>query len=212
MATKSVKTTKRTHSRDSRADPVARRTERKSAGDTSSARKRTAAKQPRGASSAPTRSTATRKRKGRPYVVRNSPIHGRGVFAARQIRKGEDIIEYRGRRISTEEADELPDSDPDNAFHTFLFELNDGRVIDAARGGNAARWINHSCQPNCEPYEDEDCRVFIAAKRTIRPGEELGYDYKLHVPGRRSARMLANYACRCGAPRCRGTMVDPKKK
>ena len=147
-----------------------------------------------------------------PFAVRRSPIHGRGVFAARAIRKGEDIIEYRGRRISTEEADELPDSDPDNPFHTFLFELNDGRVIDAARGGNASRWINHSCAPNCEPYEDDDCRVFIAAKRTIRAGEELGYDYKLNVPGRRSARMLANYACRCGAPRCRGTMVDPKKK
>ena len=146
------------------------------------------------------------------YIVRNSAIHGRGVFARRTIRKGEDILEYRGRRISSDEADELPDSDPDNPFHTFLFELNDGRVIDAARGGNAARWINHSCQPNCEPYEDDDCRVFIAARRLIRPGEELGYDYKLNVPGRRSARMLANYACRCGAPRCRGTMVDPKKK
>jgi uncharacterized protein len=165
-------------------------------------------------SSQAVRKNATKKpaRRASPYVVRNSAIHGRGVFATRTIRKGEDIIEYRGRRISSEEADELPDSDPDNPFHTFLFELNDGRVIDAARGGNAARWINHSCQPNCEPYEDDDCRVFIAARRTIRAGEELGYDYKLNVPGRRSARMLANYACRCGAPRCRGTMVDPKKK
>lgn len=148
----------------------------------------------------------------RPYIVRNSPIHGRGVFAARTLRKGEDIVEYRGRRISMEAADNLPDSDPDNPFHTFLFELNDGRVIDAGVRGNAARWINHSCSPNCEPYEDDEGRVFIEAKRTIRAGEELGYDYKLNVPGRRTPRLLANYACRCGAPRCRGTMLDPPKK
>lgn len=148
----------------------------------------------------------------RPWVVRNSAIHGRGVFAARTIRKGADIIEYRGRRISMDEADNLPDSDPDNPFHTFLFELNDGRVIDAGVRGNSARWINHSCQPNCVPYEDDAGRVFIEAKRTIRAGEELAYDYKLNVPGRPSTRLFANYACRCGAPRCRGTMVDPRKK
>src|SRR3954468_1779276 len=146
------------------------------------------------------------------FAVRNSPIHGRGVFATRTIRKGADIVEYRGRRISMEEADELPDSDPNNPYHTFLFELNDGRVIDAGRGGNAARWINHSCRPNCVPYEDDDCRVFIAAKRTVEAGEELAYDYKLNVPGRRTKQLLANYACRCGAPRCRGTMVDVRKK
>lgn len=148
----------------------------------------------------------------RPWVVRNSAIHGRGVFAARTIRKGAEIIEYRGRRISMDEADNLPDSDPDNPFHTFLFELNDGRVIDAGVRGNSARWINHSCQPNCVPYEDDAGRVFIEAKRTIRAGEELAYDYKLNVPGRPSARLFANYACRCGAPRCRGTMLDPRKK
>ena len=221
MAAKSARTTKRTPKRSTRADGPARRTKRKAAGVTKKTSKpstskktskRSASKKTGKTSSTAARSAGTGKPSRGPYVVRNSPIHGRGVFAARLIRKGEDIIEYRGRRISTEEADDLPDSDPDNPFHTFLFELNDGRVIDAARGGNAARWINHSCQPNCEPYEDEDCRVFIAAKRTIRAGEELGYDYKLNVPGRRSARMLANYACRCGAPRCRGTMVDPKKK
>jgi len=155
--------------------------------------------------------TATSDRAKPAYAVRNSPIHGRGVFAARTIRKGEDIIEYRGRRISMEAADELPDSDPDNPYHTFLFELNDGRVIDAAVRGNAARWINHSCQPNCEPYEDEDGHVIIAAKRTIHAGDELAYDYKLNVPGRRSARLVAAYACRCGSPRCRGTMLDPEK-
>jgi SET domain-containing protein len=147
----------------------------------------------------------------RPYVVRRSAIHGRGVFAARTIRKGSDIIEYRGQRITMKEADRRPDSDPDNPYHTFLFELDDGRVIDAAVRGNAAKWINHSCAPNCEPYEDDDGRVFIAAKRTIRKGEELGYDYRLNVDGRIDKEMRAAYTCRCGAPRCRGTMLGKKR-
>ncbi len=158
-----------------------------------------------------TPSSGASARSTRAYAVRNSPIHGHGVFATRTIRNGADIVEYRGRRISMEAADELPDSDPDNPYHTFLFELNDGRVIDAGVRGNAARWINHSCQPNCEPYEDDQGRVIIAAKRTIRAGEELAYDYKLNVPGRLTKRVLAAYACRCGAPRCRGSMLDPEK-
>lgn len=151
----------------------------------------------------------TAPRKSPAYVVRTSRIHGRGVFAARAIPRGTDIIEYRGERITSKQADRRPDSDPDNPHHTFLFELNDGRVIDAAVRGNAARWINHSCQPNCEPYEDDDGRVIIAAKRKIEAGEELAYDYRLNVPGRKSAKLKAAYACRCGARRCRGTMLDP---
>jgi SET domain-containing protein len=142
------------------------------------------------------------------YVVRNSPIHGRGVFAGRTIRKGTRIVEYRGERITLREADRRPDSDPDNPFHTFLFELNDGNVIDAAVRGNAARWINHSCVPNCEPFEDDDGRVFIEARRTIRKGEELAYDYKLSVRGRISAAQRDAYTCRCGKDGCRGTMLE----
>jgi SET domain-containing protein len=146
----------------------------------------------------------------RPYVVRRSAIHGRGVFATRTIRKGTDIIEYRGERITMKEADRRPPSDPDNPYHTFLFELDDGRVIDADVRGNAARWINHSCAPNCEPYEDDEGRVFIAAKRTITKGEELLYDYRLNIDGRITKKMREAYACRCGAPRCRGTMLGRK--
>jgi len=158
------------------------------------------AKKPAAKASAPTR----------PYVVRRSAIHGRGVFATRTIRKGTDIIEYRGERITMKEADRRPPSDPDNPYHTFLFELDDGRVIDADVRGNAARWINHSCAPNCEPYEDDEGRVFIAAKRTITKGEELLYDYRLNIDGRITKKMRAAYECRCGAPRCRGTMLGRK--
>jgi uncharacterized protein len=198
---------KSTHAGKERDAPASRRHKAKST-DAKASRDAKPAKKP---VKAPPAAKPAKARK-RAYSVRNSPIHGRGVFASRTIRKGAAIIEYRGRRISMEAADQLPDSDPDNPFHTFLFELNDGRVIDAGRGGNAARWINHSCRPNCEPFEDDDARVFIAARRTIHAGEELAYDYKLNVPGRRTPRLLANYACRCGAPRCRGTMVDLRKR
>ena len=143
----------------------------------------------------------------RPYVVRNSGIHGRGVFAIRTIRKGATIIEYRGERTTWKIARTRPDSDPDNPHHTFLFELNDGDVIDADVRGNAARWINHSCAPNCDTYEDDDGRVFIEAQRTIRAGEELTYDYQLSYDGRVGPRIRAAYACRCGAPTCRGSML-----
>ena len=143
------------------------------------------------------------------YAVRHSAIHGRGVFALRKIRKGTPIIEYTGRRTSWDRAMEGPESDPRDPAHTMLFELNDGRVIDAHLGGNAARWINHSCEPNCSTYEDEAGRVFIEARRTIRPGEELSYDYELTVDGPLSKRERAQYVCRCGARNCRGSLLAP---
>jgi len=148
----------------------------------------------------------------RPYAVRNSGIHGRGVFATRTIRKGTTIIEYRGERTTWKVARLRPDSDPDNPHHTFIFELADGSVIDADVRGNAARWINHSCDPNCDTYEDDEGRVFIEACRTIRRGEELTYDYQLSYDGRISARVLAEYECRCGASRCRGSMLLRPRK
>ena len=145
-------------------------------------------------------------RRARPWRVLDSPIHGRGVFAARKIRKGETIIEYRGRRTTWDEASRAAAAD-DDPYHTFLFSLDDGRVIDAGVRGNAARWINHSCAPNCETFEDDDGRVFVAARRTIRPGEELSYDYQLEIDGKVGPRLRRAYACRCGARRCRGTML-----
>jgi len=141
------------------------------------------------------------------YAVRNSSIHGRGVFATRTIRKGTTILEYRGDRTTWDIASRRPDSDPDNPHHTFIFELSDGDVIDAGRRGNAARWINHSCNPNCDTYEDDDGRVWIEARRTIRAGEELTYDYQLKLDGRVGRKALDAYACRCGTPRCRGSML-----
>ena len=148
----------------------------------------------------------------RPYIVRNSQIHGRGVFAARDIRKGTCIIEYKGQRISWPDALERPDTDPDNPFHTFFFSLDDGSVIDASVRGNAARWVNHSCTPNCETEEDDDGRVHIYARKPIGAGDELTYDYKLTVDGKLDKEERAFFDCRCGKKKCRGTMLDVKKK
>jgi len=145
------------------------------------------------------------------YSVRRSGIHGRGVFATEKIRKGTVIIEYKGQRTSWDVAMSRPDSDPDDSAHTFLFELDDGRVIDARMRGNAARWINHSCDPNCRTFEDEEGRIFIEAKRKIRPGEELCYDYRLTVDGRLNKRERAQYTCRCGAGKCRGSLLDERR-
>ena len=149
-------------------------------------------------------------------AVRQSPIHGRGVYAARKLRAGEKIIEYTGERIGWDVADQEPSADPGDPNHTFLFALADGKtVIDAARGGNSSRWINHSCAPNCETEESESARVFIHALRDIAAGEELNYDYGLVIDQKLTKSLKREYRCLCGAPDCRGTMLaikDKKKK
>lgn len=142
------------------------------------------------------------------HYVAESELHGRGVFARRFIPKGSTIMEYEGKRISSDEADEQPSADPDNPYHTFFFSLSSGEIIDGAQQGNEARWINHSCEPNCEGHEnDAGDRVFIVAKRDIEKDEELLYDYALTIDEPLTESLKQNYACWCGAPQCRGTML-----
>lgn len=147
---------------------------------------------------------------GRRIQVRRSGIHGKGVFALKPILKGETIIEYLGEVITWKQAQRQPPHNPDEPNHTFLFHLDDRHVIDGTRGGNAARWINHACAPNCEA-EDNDGRIFIKALRNIRPGEELNFDYSLMIEERYTAKLKKDYECRCGARTCRGTMLAPKR-
>ena len=146
----------------------------------------------------------------RRFVIRKSPIHGRGVFALTHIPQHTRIIEYKGERISQEEADERYSEAHENSPHTMLFEVNDRLVIDATHKGNSARWINHSCAPNCE-IEDENERIFIESRRDIRPGEELTYDYNLQLGEPHTAAAKRFHACFCGARRCRGTMVGTRE-
>ncbi|HET7585279.1 MAG TPA: SET domain-containing protein-lysine N-methyltransferase [Gemmatimonadaceae bacterium] len=160
-----------------------------------------------------TRSLASRTaRTGSPYFrIRRSAIQGRGAFALRRIRKGTRIIEYTGERISSAEADRRYDDDAMKRHHTFLFTLTSRTVIDAAVNGNDARFINHSCNPNCEAVI-EDGHIFIEAIRTIQPGQELTYDYQYEREPGYGEEEERFYMCKCGAPNCRGTILAPKKK
>ena len=152
-----------------------------------------------------------KRRRRRRFAVRRSSIHGKGVFALRRIRKGERIIEYKGERISHAEADRRYEAEHEaDDPHTFLFTVDDKIVIDAARGGNSSRWINHSCSPNCET-EDDDGRIYIEALRDIRPGEELTYDYLLYLDERHTPAAKRENRCFCGSRRCRGTMLKAKR-
>jgi uncharacterized protein len=134
--------------------------------------------------------------------VRESTVHGRGVYAAQFISKGKCIIEYTGERVSWEAAPDDP-HDP----HTFNFGLENGDVINPIIGGNEARWINHSCDPNCEAVEEDD-RVFIYAMCNIQPGEELLYDYHMELDEPITEASKRKFACHCGASNCRGTMIE----
>jgi hypothetical protein len=145
------------------------------------------------------------------YRVRRSKIHGTGVFAARDIRKGTRICEYVGDRISHAEADRRYEDKADDDNHTFLFTVDNRIVIDGGVGGNDAKYINHSCDPNCETVID-DRRVFVEAIRAIPKGTELGYDYLIERDDSDPPDIDVIWACRCGAETCRGTMLLPRKK
>lgn len=143
-------------------------------------------------------------------VVRNSPIHGRGVFAVQDIARGTRVLEYTGERMSHAEADRRYGELHDGSSHTMLFAVNEKVVIDATKRGGPARWINHSCSPNCESGED-DGRMFIEVIRAIRRGEELSYDYNLVLDERHTPKLKREHACCCGARKCRGTMLGSKR-
>ena len=143
--------------------------------------------------------------------VRDSALHGMGVFAARRIAKGTRILEYLGERISHAEADRRYEGKQPSDNHTFLFIVNARTVIDAGVGGNEARFVNHACDPNCESVI-ENARVFIDALRTIEPGEELTYDYQIQREPDDPPDIDAIFACRCGLESCRGSMLWPPRR
>ncbi len=143
--------------------------------------------------------------------TRRSGVHGKGVFAVQDIPEGETIIEYVGAIISWKEAQKRHPHDPSQPNHTFYFHIDETRVIDGLYGGNSSRWINHSCDANCEADEDGG-RVFIKALRNIDSGEELNYDYGLIIDERYTPKLKADYPCWCNAKTCRGTLLAPKKR
>jgi uncharacterized protein len=130
--------------------------------------------------------------------VRSSSIQGRGCFTTHPIKKATRVLEYTGRRLRRQEADRIYHDRPS----TYLFVLADGQtVID---GIGMASLVNHSCQPNCEPAE-EDERIYLFALRDIAAGEELTYDYNLTNSNDREM------SCCCGSKKCRGTMYSKEE-
>lgn len=124
-----------------------------------------------------------------------SPIHGRGVFAAKPIPAGTRILEYTGEKISLDESLRRCE-----AGNEYIFQIDDRHAIDGSGAENIARLINHSCLPNCEALI-EDGRVFIIALRDIAAGEELTFNYGYDLVDYRE------YRCQCGSPNCVGYIV-----
>ncbi len=149
-------------------------------------------------------------KKSTPFEIRPSFIQGLGAFATQRIREGTRIIEYLGERITSEEADLRYNDERVEHPRVLLFTVDKRTVIDAGAGGNEARYINHSCEPNCEAVIERR-RVYIEALRDIAAGEELTYDYRLERDGWYEVEWEQRYACHCGAATCRGTMLEPRQ-
>ena len=145
-----------------------------------------------------------------PFEIRPSPIQGLGAFATEHIPRGVRLIEYAGERLTPQEADARYPDGADDRHHTFLFAIDDDFVVDAAVGGNEARFINHSCDPNCDAIVD-DGRIWIKTIRDVEPGEELAYDYAFVLEERHPPAAKRRYPCNCGAATCRGTILAKKR-
>ena len=137
-------------------------------------------------------------------------MQGRGVFATRAIPAGVRLCEYGGQRLTPAEAEARYPEVDGKRHHTFLFAIDDDLVIDAAVDDYVAKWINHSCDPNCDAVIDEG-RIWIDSIRHIEPGEELAYDYAYVLPERHTPAAKRRFPCNCGARNCRGTILARKR-
>jgi len=137
-------------------------------------------------------------------------MQGVGAFATHRIPAGTRLVEYAGQRLTPAQAEARYPDMVGERHHTFLFAIDAEVVIDAAVDGNEARWINHSCAPNCDAVIDGG-RIWIETIRNVSPGEELAYDYAFTLPERHTPAAKKRYPCHCGAATCRGTMLAKKR-
>jgi len=142
--------------------------------------------------------------------VRNSRIHNKGVFAKKEIPKNTKVIEYIGRKITKSESDKIYDKNLENHKKdsrngiVYIFELNKKYDIDGDVSWNPAKYINHSCNPNCET-EIIDDKIWIVSKRKIKKGEEITYNYGYHVDN------YEEHPCKCGSENCVGYIVEEEQ-
>lgn len=165
-------------------------------------------KSPAKKSLAKKKSAPKKSKKPLAFVVRTSRISGKGAFALRPIKKGEKLIEYVGERLTHKQSDERYDDDSMTEHHTFLFTISSRHVLDATVDGNESRFINHSCDPNCEADITKG-RIWISAIKDIAKGEELHYDYGYERSGDETAEDEKRYKCLCGTAKCRGSIMEP---
>jgi SET domain-containing protein len=128
--------------------------------------------------------------------VRRSRIHGKGLFARRDIAAVSRLIQYVGRRIPKEYSDQLCQQ-----RNAYIFWLNEHDDVDGKVSWNPARLINHSCEPNCDAELDNRDRIWVISRRAISCGEELTWNYGYDI------KDFMNYPCSCGAAACLGYMV-----
>ncbi len=144
--------------------------------------------------------------------VGKSKIHGTGVFAKRKIPKGTRIFEYKGKRVRKDAL--MLEVEKGRSSLMYVLNVNPTQAVDGEQGGNEARFINHSCAPNCEVYVFDDT-PYIYAMRDIIRGEELTFNYQLQsVSGKRLTpkKQREMFPCYCGDSDCRGTMVAKQQR
>jgi SET domain-containing protein len=139
-----------------------------------------------------------------PLKVLDSPIHGLGVFSTRPVATGDVLGVYVGCRYPAGAEVEVAG----DGSVTYLFGLSDGTTVDGGQGGNETKYLNHSCEPNCEAVEewgdDDQIILKIVATRDIRAGQEVFIDYALML----EAEDDDPYRCLCGTRTCRGSMAS----
>ena len=145
----------------------------------------------------------------RSWIVKKSRIHGSGVFASKNIKKNTKIIQYIGEKIKKSEGDRRSEKrikkflDSKTTGSVYIFELNKSYDIDGTPEYNKARYINHSCNPNCEVDIIKD-EIWISSIKYIKKGEELSYDYGYEF----DKEDFRDHPCKCGSSKCVGYIIS----
>tara|TARA_B100001027_G_scaffold205599_1_gene168577 strand:- start:77 stop:562 length:486 start_codon:yes stop_codon:yes gene_type:complete len=143
------------------------------------------------------------------YKVKSSKVHGKGVFASEFIPKNKEIIEYRGEKITKKEGDRRSEKrikkylNSKKTGSVYIFELNSRYDIDGSFGYNKARFINHSCNPNCE-VKIEKGQIWIVSLKNIKKNQELSYDYGYEF----DKEDYKDHICKCGYKNCIGYIIS----
>ena len=148
--------------------------------------------------------------------VKNSGIHRHGVFAKIDIPKETKIVEYIGEKISAEEGERRHErgtenhlKDPENNAGTYIFILDDDVYLDGDIPENDAKYINHSCEPNCE-IDIKDKRIWIHSLRDIKKGEEITYNYGFELYDD-DPYFFKKHPCKCGSKNCPGYILSEEE-